>query len=70
MTEEKTESEAAVRLNPSFPVAHLNLGLALVQLGQLDEAEQQFEETLRLDPTNSKAADYLAQTRALKKRKP
>jgi len=41
-----------------------------VQLGQLNEAEQQFEETLRLDPTNAKVADYLAQTRALKKRKP
>jgi len=70
MSEARTESEAAVRLNPGFPVAHLNLGLALVQLGQLNEAEQQFEETLRLDPTNAKVADYLAQTRALKKRKP
>ena len=70
MSEARTESEAAVRLNPGFPVAHLNLGLALVQLGQLNEAERQFEETLRLDPTNAKVADYLAQTRALKKRKP
>ena len=70
MSEAKAESEIAIRLNPSFPVAHLNLGMALVQLGQLDEAEQQFEETLRLDPTNSQVADYLAQTRALKKRKP
>jgi len=54
------ESEAAIRLNPSFATAHLNLGMALVQLGHLEEAEQQFEETLRLGPTNSKVADYLA----------
>jgi predicted Zn-dependent protease len=57
-------------LNPNFPVAHLNLGLALAQLGHLAEAELQFEETLRLEPTNSKAADYLAQTRGLKKSRP
>lgn len=54
MTEAKTESEATVRLNPGFPVAHLNLGLALVQLGQLDEAQRQFAETLRLEPTTRK----------------
>jgi hypothetical protein len=35
----KTELEAAVRLNTAFRAAHLNLGMALVQLGQLDEAE-------------------------------
>ena len=58
---------AAVRLNPAFPTSHLNLGLALVRLGSLDEAESQFEETLRLEPGNSRAADYLAQVRALKK---
>ena len=70
MAEARTESEAAVRLNPGFPVAHLNLGMALVQLGQWEEAERQFEATLQLDPTNSKAADYLNQTKALKKGRP
>ena len=70
MSEAKAESEAAIHLNPNFPVAHLNLGMALVQLGKLDEAEQQFKETLRLDPTNSKVADYLLQVRALKENRP
>ena len=65
MSEAMTESAAATRLNPDFPGAHLNLGMALVQLGQFAEAEQQFKETLRLDPANSKAVDYLNQTRAL-----
>jgi tetratricopeptide (TPR) repeat protein len=69
MSEARTESEAAIRLNPEFPVAHLNLGMALVQLGQLDEAEQQFEAALKLDPTNSKVADYLSQTKALRKQR-
>jgi len=60
----------ALRYRPDFAPAHLNLGMALVQLGQLDEAELQFEATLQLDPANRKAADYLAQTRALKKKNP
>jgi Flp pilus assembly protein TadD len=70
MSEAKAESEAASRLNPNFPMAHLNLGMALVQLGKLDEAEQQFKETLRLDPTNSKVADYLLQVKTLKEKRP
>jgi len=65
MAEASAESAAAVRLNPDFPVAHLNYGMALVQLGQYDAGVEQFEQTLRLDPTNAKAADYLAQTRTL-----
>jgi tetratricopeptide (TPR) repeat protein len=57
----------AILYRPDFAPAHLNLGMALVQLGQLDEAERQFEATLRLNPASAKAADCLAQTRALKK---
>ncbi len=70
MAEARDESAIAVRLNPKFSTTHLNLGMALVQLGQLDEAEQQFEQALQLDPNNSKAADYLQQTRNLKQKKP
>ena len=69
IAEAKAESEASVLLNPAFPISHLNLGLALVKLGNLDEAERQFEETLRLEPGNPRAADHLAQVRALKKDK-
>jgi len=35
----KTESEAGFRLNTAFQAALLNLGMALLQPGQLDEAE-------------------------------
>ncbi len=68
MAEARTETAEAVRLNPNFAAARLNLGLTMVQLGQLDEAEQQFLEAQQLSPTNSKAADYLDQIRALKRR--
>jgi len=41
-----------------------------VQLGRLDEAEQQFEAVLQLDPTSPKAPGYLDQVKALKRNKP
>ncbi len=39
--------------------AHLNLGVALRQVGQTQDARAQFEETLRLEPGNKLAAQYL-----------
>ena len=42
-------------------MAHLNLGVALFKLGRIDEAKAEFAETLRLDPQNLLAADYLRQ---------
>jgi len=35
------------------------LGIALAKLGKIDDARTQFEQTLRLDPNNRKAAEYL-----------
>ena len=49
----------AVRLSPNYPLGHLNLGIALAKLNRPTEAMTQFEETLRLDPNNQKATDYL-----------
>jgi Flp pilus assembly protein TadD len=40
-------------------LAHLNLGVALIQLGDLDGAIQQFEEAQRIEPTNQLALMYL-----------
>jgi predicted Zn-dependent protease len=54
-----------VQLKPEFPGGHLNLGVALLKLGRPQEAAQQFEETLRLEPDNKIAPGYLAQTRAI-----
>jgi len=47
----------------------LNLGVALVQQGQLNDAVHQFEETLRLEPNNTLASNYLYQVRARKEGK-
>jgi Flp pilus assembly protein TadD len=54
-----------VRLNANFPLGHLNLGIALAKMKRIPEAMAQFEQTLRLDPKNQKAAEYL---QALNKR--
>ncbi|MCZ7640156.1 MAG: tetratricopeptide repeat protein [Verrucomicrobia bacterium] len=50
---------AAVRLRPDFAPAQLNYAIALAKLGQLDLARAHFRETLRLDPANARAAEYL-----------
>jgi tetratricopeptide (TPR) repeat protein len=47
----------------------LNLGIALAKLNRLDEASAQFQETLRLDPNNRKASEYLEALRKADRRK-
>ena len=39
---------AAIKLKPDFAEAHYNLGLALTNTGNLEEAAQQFREAARL----------------------
>ncbi len=40
----------ALEINPSSPQAHSDLGIALAKSGQIDEAIQEFQTALRLDP--------------------
>ncbi len=49
----------AVRLNPKFALAHLNLGVALIRQGRIEEAAKRFRATLELEPDNAKAREYL-----------
>ena len=59
-----------IRLKPDYGRAHLNLGVALLKEDQAGSAAVEFQEALRLEPTNTVAADYLRQARAAASRKP
>lgn len=50
---------AALRVKPSFPDAHLNLGNAYAQKDMLDKAIAQYEMALELDPDNQIAVRNL-----------
>jgi tetratricopeptide (TPR) repeat protein len=54
------EFRKAVEANPDSLSAHLNLGAALTQTGDLQEASAQFEAALRIDAENSVAHYNLA----------
>jgi len=64
------ELEPVVHLNPDYAMGHLNLGVALMKEGRLEQAAREFHETLRLDPNDKLAADYLRQAQAGQKSKP
>jgi len=65
--EARNEFEAVLRLKPNVAMAHLNLGVALVNQGFLDDAIPHFEEVMRLDRSNKLAPDYLAKVQARKR---
>jgi Flp pilus assembly protein TadD len=50
----------AIRLNPRSSLAHNNLGTALMERGQLQEARQAFETSRLIDPANFEAEFNLA----------
>jgi tetratricopeptide (TPR) repeat protein len=50
-----------LRLNPGYVKAHANLGVALYKLGRAQEAVQQFDQVLSLDPQNRQALEFKQQ---------
>jgi Flp pilus assembly protein TadD len=50
-----------LQLRPSFTEAHNNLGLVLLQAGQLEEATVHFQQALIFQPTNAPAHTHLGQ---------
>jgi Flp pilus assembly protein TadD len=62
------EFAAAAQLNPNFSRAHFNYGVVLAKLGRLDDAQREFEETLRLEPGYKNAQDNLAKIQFLKQK--
>ncbi len=59
-----------LRLNSRHVVSRINLGVMLVRQNRFDEAIQQFETALQLDPNSRDARDYLTQVRARRATKP
>jgi predicted Zn-dependent protease len=64
------EFEMTVRLQPGYAPAHLNLGVAFMKQNQWAAAMREFQETLRLDPANQLAAQYLNQAQSLNEHTP
>jgi tetratricopeptide (TPR) repeat protein len=54
-----------VRLDPNHVDARINLGVALKKAGRIDEAINQLEQALRIEPDNAKAHNDLGTCLAL-----
>ncbi|NIN65174.1 MAG: tetratricopeptide repeat protein, partial [Anaerolineae bacterium] len=45
-----TEYQEAIRINPSYVMAHLELGVTYYKQGKLDEAIAEWEAVTQIDP--------------------
>ncbi len=57
--EAQAQFSAVVSIRPDLAPGHLNDGVALAELGKLDEALKEFQMALQLDPTNKAAQQNL-----------
>ena len=55
--EAKAQYESAVQADPTMAMAHYQLGMANLNLGQIPDAREAFEAYLKLDPGGPKAAE-------------
>ena len=55
--EAKTQFESAVKADPTMAMAHYQLGMANLNLGQIPQAREAFEGYLKADPNGPKAAE-------------
>jgi tetratricopeptide (TPR) repeat protein len=56
---ETTDYREALRIDPEYAQAQYHLGVALTAKGLLDEANDRFQEALRIDPVDAKAHDKI-----------
>jgi tetratricopeptide (TPR) repeat protein len=61
VTEAIGEYEQALRRNPDFADAHINLGIALMHTGRIQEAIGHYEQAVRIKPDFTQAQDALRQ---------
>jgi protein O-GlcNAc transferase len=54
-----------VQERPQFAAGHLNFGVALVRLNQLNDALREFQTVTHLEPTNRTALEYITRLQAL-----
>lgn len=59
----RKHAEAAIRLEPGNPRAHMTLGTVLARAGLMNEAARAFEEAVRLDPSSAEARAFLERAR-------
>jgi tetratricopeptide (TPR) repeat protein len=65
LTEALARYQTALRIKPDYADARCNAGLALFQLGRMQEAKRYFESALRLNPDDAQARDYLNRLQTL-----
>ena len=63
--EAKTQFEAAVKADPAMPMAHYQLGMTALNLGDFPLAVSSLETYLKLDPNGPRAAEVKASLPAL-----
>jgi|CXWL01.1.fsa_nt_gi tetratricopeptide (TPR) repeat protein len=65
--EAKAQFEAALKADPNMALAHYQLGMANLNLGQIPDAVTAFEGYLRVEPNGAKAAEVKGYVAQLKK---
>ena len=59
-------SRRRLTINPEYPAAHSNLGVALAGIGKLDEASAEFGKALEMDPDSAEAHNNLGRVLVIK----
>ncbi len=66
----KGHLEDALRMAPNYVLAHIDMGLALIELGQSEEGLAHLQKAVALKPTSARAHYWLAHAYATLDRKP